>query len=68
MVTASTAVDDGVVREVHGLSIRAFSLPLGAVGGYYPELNPLIPLWHHAKESRVPAAKSIPVRLRMQEV
>jgi hypothetical protein len=32
--------------------------------GYYPECNPLIPLYHHAKKSLVPAAKSIPVRLR----
>jgi hypothetical protein len=31
--------------------------------GYYPECNPLIPLYHHAKSSLVPAAKSIPVRL-----
>ena len=28
-----------------------------------PECNPLIPLWHYAEESFVPAAKAIPVRL-----
>jgi hypothetical protein len=33
------------------------------VGGYYPECNPLLPLWHYAKQSKVPAAKSIPVRI-----
>ena len=33
------------------------------IGGYYPECNPLIPLWHHAEGSKVPAAKSIPVRV-----
>jgi hypothetical protein len=27
------------------------------------DTGPLIPLWHHAKNSFVPAAKSIPVRL-----
>jgi molybdopterin-dependent oxidoreductase alpha subunit len=64
VVTAVTAVDDGVPREVAGLTLKAYALPRGAVGGYYPELNPLIPLWHHAKESQVPAAKSIPIRLR----
>jgi hypothetical protein len=32
--------------------------------GYYPKCNPWIPLAHHAKKSLVPAAKSIPVRLR----
>lgn len=30
---------------------------------YYPECNPLIPLWHHAKGSKVPAAKAVPVTL-----
>jgi hypothetical protein len=29
-----------------------------------PECNPLLPLWHHAARSHVPAAKSIPVRIR----
>jgi anaerobic selenocysteine-containing dehydrogenase len=29
----------------------------GCIAGYFPECNPLIPLWHHAKESKVPAAK-----------
>jgi hypothetical protein len=33
------------------------------VAGYYPECNPLIPLWHHAKDSKVPAAKSIAIRI-----
>ena len=33
------------------------------IAGYYPELNALIPLWHHAKESKVPAAKAIEVLL-----
>ena len=39
-------------------------MPRGCVGGYYPELNPLMPLWHHARGSQVPAAKSVPIRLR----
>jgi hypothetical protein len=26
-----------------------------------PECNPLLPLWHPAAESKVPAAKSIPI-------
>jgi hypothetical protein len=30
---------------------------------YHPECNSLIPLWHYADESKVPAAKSIPVRI-----
>jgi hypothetical protein len=56
-------VADDVVREVRDLAVRSHALPVGTVGGYYPELNPLIPLWHRAKVSHVPAAKSIPIRL-----
>ncbi|CAN5435615.1 FdhF/YdeP family oxidoreductase [soil metagenome] len=66
VVSAITAVDDGIVREVGNLTVKPFDVPRGAIGGYYPELNPLIPLWHHALDSEVPAAKSIPVRLRRE--
>ena len=66
MVAAETVTDDGITRRVEGLSVRRYGLPAGSVGGYYPELNALIPLWHHAKESKVPAAKSIPIRVRRQ--
>jgi molybdopterin-dependent oxidoreductase alpha subunit len=66
-VTASTAAGDGVTREVAGLRVRPYDIPEGCVAGYYPECNPLIPLWHHAEGSKVPAAKSIPIRLRATE-
>jgi len=55
--------DDGVARSLRGLRLVAYDIPAGCVGGYYPECNPLLPLKHHAKESKVPAAKSIAVRL-----
>lgn len=61
LVTASTAVDDGVTRRVESLRVIEFPVPAGCVAGYYPELNPLIPLWHYAKDSKVPAAKSIDI-------
>ena len=35
----------------------------GSVAGYYPELNPLLPLAFYDKTSGCPAAKSIPVRV-----
>ena len=63
MVTATAAVDDGIERKVEGLRVVDFPIPDGCVGGYYPECNPLIPLWHYAKESYVPAAKAIDVRI-----
>ena len=62
-VQASTVANDDVPRQVSGLRIDPYDIPAGCVAGYYPELNPLVPLWHHAKDSLVPAAKSIPIRL-----
>ena len=58
------AADDGVERRVAGFRVVAYDVPEGCIGGYYPECNPLIPLWHHAERNKVPAAKSVPVRIR----
>ena len=63
-VCISSASNDGIKRELNGMRVHAFDIPLGCMMGYYPECNPLIPLSHHAKSSLVPAAKSVPVRLR----
>jgi molybdopterin-dependent oxidoreductase alpha subunit len=65
-VNLVAAVQDNVHREVRDMQVVPFELPEGCVAGYYPECNPLLPLWHHAKESHVPAAKSIPVRIVRQ--
>jgi molybdopterin-dependent oxidoreductase alpha subunit len=58
-----TAADDGVERELRGLTIIAYDIPQGCIGGYYPECNVLVPLWHHAERAKVPAAKAVPVRV-----
>lgn len=50
-------------RHVSGLTVTPFSLPDGCLGGYYPEMNPLIPLWLHDKASKTPASKGVPVRI-----
>lgn len=55
--------DDGVERRVKGLRVTPYSIPQGNCAGYYPELNPLIPLWHRAEKAHVPAGKSVPVRI-----
>jgi anaerobic selenocysteine-containing dehydrogenase len=65
LVVVSTVADDHV-REVHDLRVTPYDIPVGCVAAYYPECNPLIPLWHHARKSEVPAAKAIPVRIRKQ--
>ena len=57
------AAGDAVPRAVRGLRVVTYDVPQGSCAGYYPECNPLLPLWHHAEGSHVPAAKSIPVRV-----
>ncbi len=58
--------DDGSRREVRGLRVTPFALPAGCVGGYYPEMNPLVPLWYHDVASKTPATKGVPVRIRRE--
>jgi molybdopterin-dependent oxidoreductase alpha subunit len=62
-VTLSTQADDGVERTLSELQVVAYDIPRKSVAGYYPECNGLIPLWHYAEGSKVPAAKSVPVRI-----
>ncbi|CAL77705.1 putative formate dehydrogenase (C-terminal), related to acid resistance with formate dehydrogenase/DMSO reductase, domains 1-3 and ADC-like domain [Bradyrhizobium sp. ORS 278] len=64
MIRLSTVADDGVERSLGGLQVVAFDIPRYSVAAYYPECNGLIPLWHYAEGSKVPAAKSVPVRIR----
>jgi anaerobic selenocysteine-containing dehydrogenase len=63
MVGLRTVTHDDVVREMTGFRVTGYDIPAGCVGTYYPETNALIPLWHHAERSKVPAAKSVPVRV-----
>jgi len=45
-------------------SLAARGAREGNVAAYYPECNPLLPLWHYAEGGYTPAAKSIPVRVQ----
>lgn len=63
-ITLESDDADQIERSVSGLEVRRFNIPQGCIAGYFPELNPLISLTHHAIESNVPAAKSVPVRIR----
>jgi molybdopterin-dependent oxidoreductase alpha subunit len=63
VVDAAGLATDGVPRRVSGLKLVEYDIPERCVAGYFPECNPLIPLWHHAEGSKVPAAKSISIRL-----
>ncbi|MCD2325366.1 FdhF/YdeP family oxidoreductase [Sphingomonas sp. IC-56] len=64
VVALVSDAEDGVHREVGGLVVTPFSLPNGCVAAYYPEMNPLMPLSHHDRLSKTPAAKSVPVRIK----
>jgi molybdopterin-dependent oxidoreductase alpha subunit len=63
LVEVRTVANDGVERRLAGLRLVGYNVPDGCIGGYYPECNVLLPLSHHALESKVPAAKSISVTL-----
>jgi formate dehydrogenase major subunit len=56
----------GVTRRIEGLTVLDYPMSRGALAGYYPELNPLLPLDYYDRISGTPAAKSIPQRMRAQ--
>ncbi len=60
------AADDGVTRELGDLVVIPYDIPEKWIAAYCPEANVLIPVRHYAKESKVPAAKSVPVRIALQ--
>lgn len=65
VVDILTALDHaGDHRIVRGLTLVEYNLPDGCCAAYYPEAQPLVALEHHDPESRTPAYKSIPVRIR----
>lgn len=67
-IALETFSTDGRQRRVEGLTVLDYPMPRGAVAGYYPELNPLLPLDYHDRISGTPAAKSIPVRVIAMDV
>lgn len=62
-VALETDIDDGTERRLSDLIVHQYNIPRGCLGAYYPEANVLIPIEHHAEESHVLAAKSVPVRI-----
>jgi anaerobic selenocysteine-containing dehydrogenase len=63
IVALESDADDGKARRREGYIVTAYDIPRGCLGAYYPECNVLIPIEHHAEQSHVPAAKSVPVRI-----
>jgi len=65
-VTLVGDAEDGEDRRVSGLTVTPYEIPLGCLGGYFPELNPLVPLWYHDERSKTPASKGVPVRIEAE--
>ena len=63
VVALESDIGDGVTRRRDGYIVTPYDIPRGCLGAYYPECNVLMPVEHHAEESHVPAAKSVPVRI-----
>jgi molybdopterin-dependent oxidoreductase alpha subunit len=66
LVEIESLADDRQKRVVRGFKARPYNIPKGSIGAYYPETNPLLPLAYHDVKSKTPAAKSIPVVVRLQ--
>ncbi|WP_029605272.1 FdhF/YdeP family oxidoreductase [Kozakia baliensis] len=63
VIGLETYSSDDFRRYVDGLTVIDYPMPRGAIAGYYPELNPLLPLGFFDEVSGTPAAKSIPVKV-----
>jgi molybdopterin-dependent oxidoreductase alpha subunit len=66
LVEIESLAEDGKRRIVRDFHAKPHNIPAGCIGAYYPETNPLLPLAHHDVKSGTPAAKSIPVLVRLQ--
>lgn len=58
-----TLSDDGLERAVRAFKVVPYTFPDGSCAAYYPEANPLVPLYAHDPQSFTPASKGVPVRL-----
>ncbi len=63
LVALETVSTDGVQRRVEGLKVVPYRIPEGCCGAYYPETNPLVPLYARDPQSGTPSSKAIPVRI-----
>ncbi|CEG06972.1 Formate dehydrogenase H [Afipia felis] len=67
-VDLTTAIDDGVVRQLKGFKVTSYGVMEGSVAAYYPEANRLFPLDHHDPKSKTPGYKLLPVRVSRSNV
>jgi molybdopterin-dependent oxidoreductase alpha subunit len=62
-VDIATLSADGVERALRGFRLIAYDFPAGSCAAYYPETNPLVPLFAHDPQSFTPSSKGVPVRI-----
>lgn len=54
---------DGVERKAFKFLAVPYDIPRRNLAGYFPEMNPLVPINHFADQSQTPISKSIKVRV-----
>lgn len=62
-VDIRTVSRDGIERVLRRFKVVPYLVPEGCCGAYYPEANPLIPLYARDPDSGTPSSKAVPVRL-----
>jgi len=60
LITLST---DGAERVVRNFLLVPYDFPAGSCAAYYPETNPLVPLYAHDPMCFTPSSKAIPIRI-----
>ena len=68
LVDVITMSTDDIDRRISGFTLLEHSLPDGCCGAYYPEANPLVPLYAHDALSHTPSSKSVPVLVERSKV
>lgn len=63
LVDVTGCYDDGRLRQCVGFRVVPYDIPLGCLGGYYPEMNELVPHQTVGDKSFTPTSKSIIVRI-----
>src|SRR5208282_6291008 len=63
-VDIHTLSSDGIERVIRGFKVVDYRMPDGCCAAYYPEANPLLPLYAHDPISGTPSAKAIRVVLK----
>ncbi len=62
-VDIQTVSSDGIERVLRRFKVIVYDMPEGCCGAYYPEANPLMPLYARDPVAGTPSSKAIPVRL-----